>query len=335
MTYHLSHTDLDGYSCQYLTSIAFEKIEYFNSGYGKQIDENFKTILNKIKKNDLLLITDLNLTADQSEYIDKASTLMGFKLLLLDHHGTGKPSAEKYDWYNLDVSKCATMITYEYYKEHFNKAIEYLVSCVNAYDIYLEDDKLFNFGKTMNGLLMSNRRIFPKVLLNEERKILFKIIEDSAFILNLTKDVVEAERGIYDTLRTYLSEGVSNPETLPFDTLKSQFLYNPIVDNEMFDVIEIEGRKVEVYFDMGDIFQEFSHLRLEKSDLDIALNIGLMGNISMRASNNTDITVDKIAQKYFNGGGHPKASGGRVDKGEYKRLDREKALEILRETTSS
>ena len=42
MTYHLSHTDLDGYSCQYLTSKVFEDIKYFNSGYGKQINENLR-----------------------------------------------------------------------------------------------------------------------------------------------------------------------------------------------------------------------------------------------------------------------------------------------------
>ena len=50
--YHLSHIDLDGYGCQYLTSKIFTNIKYYNSHYGYEIIcrlENIKKILLKTK----------------------------------------------------------------------------------------------------------------------------------------------------------------------------------------------------------------------------------------------------------------------------------------------
>ena len=34
--YHLSHIDLDGYGCQYLTQQCFETIECYNANYGPE-----------------------------------------------------------------------------------------------------------------------------------------------------------------------------------------------------------------------------------------------------------------------------------------------------------
>ena len=61
-------------------------------------------------------------------------------LQLLDHHGTGKKSSEKYDWYYLDTSRSATKITYDYFCEQAFISIQ--DKCI---DIYLSklDDLLF------------------------------------------------------------------------------------------------------------------------------------------------------------------------------------------------
>ena len=61
--YHLSHTDLDGYSCQLITKRCFEDISYYNSNYGSEIDSRIETILRRIYmeggEDNLILITDL------------------------------------------------------------------------------------------------------------------------------------------------------------------------------------------------------------------------------------------------------------------------------------
>ncbi len=73
--YHLSHTDLDGYSCQLITKRCFDDIVYYNSNYGSEIDSCIDQILRDIymqgEKENLILITDLNLSMQQAKYLAK------------------------------------------------------------------------------------------------------------------------------------------------------------------------------------------------------------------------------------------------------------------------
>ena len=124
--YHLSHTDLDGYGCQFITKTSGIDALYFNSGYGNEIDARIEEMTRAVRtdkpKEALWLITDLNLTSSQCQNIE--STLHhllaeGYKvkIQLLDHHTTGFEQSQTYTWYHLDESRCATSITFEYFKD--------------------------------------------------------------------------------------------------------------------------------------------------------------------------------------------------------------------------
>ena len=121
--HHLSHTDLDGYGAQVITNHYFKNVKFYNSNYGKEIDEKFDQILAQIsdknaaqtqlnlsgeqnasenrgegeaaKNNEkaLILITDLNLTVEQCEAYEKALANKNAKILLLDHHQSGAECA--------------------------------------------------------------------------------------------------------------------------------------------------------------------------------------------------------------------------------------------------
>ena len=61
--YHLSHTDLDGYSCQFVSNFYLKNIEFYTSNYGKEIDKKMSHLISKITyENAIISITDLNLT---------------------------------------------------------------------------------------------------------------------------------------------------------------------------------------------------------------------------------------------------------------------------------
>jgi len=103
--YHLSHIDLDGYGCQYLSTQCFDAIDCYNANYGKFVyGDNPK---NPIER--LILITDLNLTTKEANWIEKEAIRIGAKLQLLDHHATGASAAERFAWYKLDTTRCATL----------------------------------------------------------------------------------------------------------------------------------------------------------------------------------------------------------------------------------
>jgi phenylalanyl-tRNA synthetase beta subunit len=138
--YHLSHIDLDGYGCQYLTSKHFVTAHCYNANYGPEVKARLEEIVAQIERDlfldqtleTLILITDLNLSTKEGHYIEKEAQRLGAELQLLDHHATGANAAEKFAWYTLDTTRCATLITYDWLREKY------------GFDVVDESKKLLN-----------------------------------------------------------------------------------------------------------------------------------------------------------------------------------------------
>lgn len=86
--YHLSHTDLDGYACQFIVNFYFKNVKFYNSNYGKEINENFNSIIGDIEKDEnfgkaIILITDLNLNLNQCEEFEKICKEKNTKIFFL------------------------------------------------------------------------------------------------------------------------------------------------------------------------------------------------------------------------------------------------------------
>ena len=193
--YHLSHIDLDGYGCQYLTTQCYEKIECYNANYGPEVSARLGEIVKKIEQDKfiqsddierLILITDLNLTTKEGNWIEKEAMRIGAKLQLLDHHATGSKAAERFAWYKLDTSRCATLITYDWLQIHYNfdkeNNLAKIVKAINAIDIWVSDDALFEYGKVMLGMISGAREV---------NRILFPA-EDRAFKLSLIEEALNS-----------------------------------------------------------------------------------------------------------------------------------------------
>jgi oligoribonuclease NrnB/cAMP/cGMP phosphodiesterase (DHH superfamily) len=58
--YHLSHIDLDGYGCQYLTNRCFESIKFYNANYGNEIKARLEEIVSHIKQDSPKKSTNIN-----------------------------------------------------------------------------------------------------------------------------------------------------------------------------------------------------------------------------------------------------------------------------------
>jgi oligoribonuclease NrnB/cAMP/cGMP phosphodiesterase (DHH superfamily) len=195
--FHLSHTDLDGYGCQLISKKVFPNGFFYNANYGNEVQIRLKDILSSIQQYKsqkiFFLISDLNLTLDEAKTLDKEINKLqdnGFdiKLQLLDHHISGLQCANKYDWYFMDESRCATKILYDYFKQNFSSfedtdKLNILVEAINDIDIWEENDEYFEFGKVLTRLINStteiNATLFPdenreyRLALLQEAKILF------------------------------------------------------------------------------------------------------------------------------------------------------------------
>jgi len=319
--YHISHTDLDGYGCQLTTQKIFPNAIYYNANYGIEVKMFLKDALAKIALEDktekiFLLITDLNLTTDESKSLDrdiKKFNNDGFdvKLQLLDHHGTGQKSADKYDWYYLDTTRSATKITYDYFSEHYPSFLEncptdyeYLIQAINAVDIWLEDDELFEFGKVCMSMVSKSYEINNTLFNSQSRNYKFFLLTQTLKYISQKNGHILLDENIYYMKKAFLQLDDQN-NTL--DNLSSTYLVKSLDTKKEELTIHYKDKKGLLTYNLGSISIPANAFLRANPDYDFFIDINRRGRTGLRANNNLDVSI--LAQKLAGGGGHPNASG--------------------------
>ncbi len=314
--YHLSHTDLDGYGCQFLTDKIFENIEFFNSNYGNEIDEKLNEIFNRIEEENfedfLVLITDLNLTIEQCNFLEskRKKSSKNVELLLLDHHITGKDSAEAFSWYHLDVTKSATKITFEYFVDKYKIIEQYadFVDIVNAVDIWLKEDERFEIGKVCMKLIKDsneiNRILFPE----ENSRYMFFLLEKAQHFFKEKNGYIELDNSIHKLKKEFFSQG-RDDDTL--DNLVAHFIVSLLTKNREEMSIFYEGYKGILTYSIGNVSVIGNEFLVKNPDFDFFMDVTGRKTVSLRANGNID--VGEMAKKIAGGGGHKNASGGKLN----------------------
>jgi len=319
--FHLSHIDLDGYGCQYLTTKVFKNIKCYNANYGAEVTARVEQIIDDIKAikasqeiKPLILITDLNLTTKEGNALEKEAVKIGAKIVLLDHHATGANAAEKFAWYYLDTTKCATVITYEWLKEHFNfdEKSEYLpiVEAINAIDIWVEDSKYFPYGRVLLGMISGAREVNRVVFANEDREYKLHLIESAKEILN-TYPLEEAPIALDDALHKIKKDFFIAQKNDTKDNLVADYVTTILSKNAEIMTINYQGKKGILTYSTGNTSLIGNNFLVANEDFDFYMDVNARGGFSLRSNNKVD--VSKMAEKIGNGGGHPNASGGKIE----------------------
>ncbi len=320
--FHLSHTDLDGFGCQLTTQIMFPNAIYYNANYGIEVKMYLKNALEKIELTDkhediFLLITDLNLSTDESKSLDRDIKNLnnnGFKikLQLLDHHGSGQKSADKYDWYFLDTTRCATKITYDYFCEHypgFKKSLpenfEKLINAINAVDIWLDDNTLFEFGKVCMSMISKAYEINNILFNQQSRDYKFYLLRQTLNFVTKEDGHISLDENIYNIKKDFLKLDTTN-DTI--DNLSSYYLVKSLDTKKDELTVHYQNKKGLLTYNLGNISIPANAFLRANQDYDFFIDINRRGRAGFRADNNLDVSV--LAQKLANGGGHPNASGG-------------------------
>ncbi len=324
--FHISHTDLDGYSCQLLTKEFFKTGVFLNANYGLEVKLSIQKVIDSIKELDtneeiLFLITDLNLTYQESKDLDskiKSLKKDGYqiKLQLLDHHATGQKSAEKNDWYFLDLKRCAAKITYDYLNKEFNgfpKQIDAwinpLINCVNAIDIWLEDEKEnFEFGKVLLSMINKVREINNILFSDLNRDLRLFLLKKAAIYLSLENGNIKLDNDVHLLKKEFLNiDGVDDT----IDNLSAKYLVNSLEDLKDSLTIFYKEYKGLLTYSLGSISIPANAFLKANSDYDFFIDISKKGHVSFRANGKVDVSL--MAQKLANGGGHVNASGAKFE----------------------
>ncbi len=313
--FHLSHTDLDGYSCQFITKRIYPDGYFVNANYGEEVTVRMREILQKIqlsqKEKIFFLITDLNLSASEAAFLDeeiqRLRALKDIELLLLDHHGSGLQTAQSYPWYHLDITKSASLITYEYFNEEQKLShLEKFIKAVNAVDIWLQEDTLFETGKVMMRLIDEAKEINRFTFNNEN-------IAYKHYMLEQALPYLEKERGYID-----LDDDICHIKKSFFLQDKRDTLDN-LVTRYLLKLIEVKKEEMSIYYQGSKGILTFgiqnssivgNAFLKANPDFHFFMNVSPRGTFSLRADNQID--VSKMASNIAGGGGHPNASGGRI-----------------------
>ncbi len=318
--YHLSHIDLDGYGCQYLTSKCFDRIECYNANYGPEVTARLAEIVKKIEQDKfvhgddiepLVLITDLNLTTKEGNWIEKELVRIGAKLQLLDHHATGKAAAERFAWYTLDTSKCATLITYEWLQKHyaFDKEHHYaqVVKAINAIDIWLSDDPLFEYGKVMLGMISGAREINRILFPAEDRAFKLSLIEAAKERMDRENAPIVLDNDLHQIKKAFFKQKDDNTK----DNLVAFFVTDLLTQDRQRLTIHYKGYKGILGYNVGNASIIGNACMVNNPDYDFYMDVNFRGNFSLRSNNKLDVSA--MAAHIGNGGGHPNASGGKIE----------------------
>ncbi|RDU67459.1 3',5'-cyclic-nucleotide phosphodiesterase [Helicobacter didelphidarum] len=363
--YHLSHIDLDGYGCQFVAREFFKDITFYNANYGKEVMARLNAILgnissykmrgnsntatlfgktikieqknpiqqNQTKEKFIILITDLNLTLNESKFLSeqvKELKVAGLdiEIILLDHHATGEESAKMYSWYHLDVNRCATKITYEYLLERFGLQestqvwLKPMVEMINSVDIWVESGFGFEFGKVAMSMIATSNELNRFMFDTESRDYKLNLLQyardflkDShvnkvgGLIEGKAFDEVEFDNAIFFLKKVALG-GDKETETM-----------DNIVSRAQVKLLEMKKDECKIYYKdktgflsycMGGISVVANRfLHENKDEFDFYIDVSNRGNVSLRSNGGCDVSA--LSQECFHGGGHKNASGGRIE----------------------
>ncbi len=316
--FHLSHIDLDGYGCQYLTRKVFQDIQCYNANYGAEVTARIEQIIEDIKSFDnikpLILITDLNLTTKEANALEKEALKVGAKIVLLDHHATGANAAEKFAWYYLDTSRSATQITYDWLREHFDfdkeESYRAIVEAINAIDIWVDESKYFPYGRVLLGMISGAREVNRVVFANEDRAYKLHLIEAAKQILE-EYPLEEAPIALDDALHKIKKEFFIVTKNDTKDNLVADFVTSVLTKNRDHMTVEYKGKRGILTYSTGNTSLIGNNFLLANDDYDFYMDVNSRGGFSLRSNNKVD--VSKMAEEIGNGGGHPNASGGKIE----------------------
>ncbi|MEA2111528.1 MAG: phosphoesterase [Campylobacterota bacterium] len=319
--YHLSHIDLDGYGCQLVMSYTPYTMISYNANYGAEVLERLKEILEAVKshKDDAtILISDLNLYPDESRMLhrevqDLCERGRNIEIILLDHHGSGEESAKKYEWYYLDTTRCATKIVYDYALEHFNlqsnepEWLNSFVNVINAVDLWHQDDvDNFEYGKVCMRLITETRELNRVIFSNEDRNYKLSLLKKAAALRKDSSSNIELDASIHSFKKSFFMEDTDNT----LDNLATAKVVSLLGLKRSTMTIYYKGYRGFLSYGVGNTSIVGNGFLLAYPEYDFIVDISYRGTMSLRANNQVDVSL--IAKEWANGGGHPNASGGRI-----------------------
>jgi oligoribonuclease NrnB/cAMP/cGMP phosphodiesterase (DHH superfamily) len=294
-------------------------IQNYNANYGAEVKAKLELIIDNIKNSSteaLILITDLNLNADESKWLNNEVNKLNdmrqqVKIVLLDHHGSGEESAKKYEWYYLDTSRSATKITYDYVKENFElnepEWMNKYVDIVNAVDLWKQEEAFnFEYGKVCMRLINETRELNRVMFAKADNEYKLSLLLASTRYINEETANIVLDENIHTLKKEFFKQ--DHNDTL--DNLATKYIVKLQGDLISTHTIYYKGYRGFLSYGVGNTSIIGNGFLTTFPEYDFIVDVSYKGTMSLRANNK--VSVSQIAKEWVDGGGHPNAAGGRI-----------------------
>ena len=270
----VTHNDLDGVGCAVLLTRYCYDLDHDNIYYCGYDDVN--EVVRKVAQRNIdLYITDISVSEEVADYLDKKYTNKSIKVTLLDHH-KGAMHLNKYPWVRVvPEGECGTSLVFEYLIGIYGYSVDLcdysdFVKLVKDYDLWLHKDIR---SLDLNLLLsrIGKRSFVERFAYNPEVKWSYHegmIIDDAR-----------------EEMREYIQKA----------TERAIYVQTPV--------------KVGVNF-CEQYISQVGHAMLSNCDIALVVNFA-QGKASLRSSK---YDMNEIA-KALGGGGHVRAAGFEIPAG--------------------
>ena len=239
------------------------------------------------------------------------SNKMDIELVLLDHHGSGEDSSKKFDWYFLDVERCATKITYDYVKENFEfdepEWMEKFVNVVNAVDLWkLDQPENFEYGKVCMRLVNETRELNRVMFATEDNNYKLSLLKEATKYVNEKNAPIVLDEKIHALKKDFFRTDADNT----LDNLSTAYVVKLLGAKRDTNTIYYKGYKGYLSYAVGNTSIVGNGFLVAYPEYDFIVDVSYRGAMSLRA--NFKVSVAQISKEWANGGGHPNAAGGRI-----------------------
>lgn len=311
-----THTDLDGVGCAVLATLAFKDCNIIyceNSDVDKKVEEG--------AENGTNFITDLSVSEELAERLDKINRSGKASWTLLDHHKTALP-LNRFDWCTVKtedpdtgIPTCGTELFYKFlYKNGFLKIKffekAFILTYLNKFNVNIPIDKAF-YDTFVNAVRDWDTWRWSEIGKDGELSMdlndLLKILGKEEFVKKICESIY-ARSFPYKYGVPYKDETV---QTLLVNFRREKDEY---IKKKLSNVRKVEVKNLHCGLVFADRFisEIGSEICKRDPDCDMAIIINMDGFYSFRTAKE-QVDVSEIA-KAIGGGGHKAAAGAGIKK---------------------
>jgi len=181
------------------------------------------------------------------------------------------------------------------------------VNIVNAVDLWKMDEVAnFEYGKVCMRLIYETKELNRYMFDQHDREYKFALLEKAASMATIEYAPIKLDDAIHSMKKAFFLHTEDNT----LDALATAYIVQRIGDIKEDLILTYRGFRGLVTYALGNTSIIGNGILKAYPDIDFVLDIGARGTMSLRADYAIDVSV--VAKELADGGGHPNASGGRL-----------------------